>query len=184
MSRVTDQADGDRRHAAAGKEACPGCGLVGPRADGRGHEYMTASSACWAGYGVLLAAQYRDPARMAFHQLVVDAYAAQHPGGDDPRAIQSVGIHLMTLALVLEDGLDPARGPRLHRRMGERPVFHRLRREDGVAAPLTFRHVPVDGPVGAARERTLEWAQAVWTSWSAHHDVVRGWLRVGGLSRR
>ena len=31
-------------------------------------------------------------------------------GPDDRRAVQSVGIHLMTLALFLEHGVDPARG--------------------------------------------------------------------------
>jgi hypothetical protein len=60
---------------------------------------MTCSPACWARYGELLSVQYSDPERMAFHQLIVDTYAVQHPDGDDPRAIQSVGIHLMTLCL-------------------------------------------------------------------------------------
>ncbi|MCP9491734.1 MAG: DUF5946 family protein [Solirubrobacteraceae bacterium MAG38_C4-C5] len=44
-----------------------------------------------------MAAQYSDPERMAFHQLIVDTYAVQHPDGDEPRAIQSVAIHLKTL---------------------------------------------------------------------------------------
>lgn len=73
-----------------------------------------------------LAAQYQDPSRMSFHQIVVDTYAVQHPDGDDPRAIQPVGIHLMTLCLFLERGTDPALGTRLHRLMVERPVFHWL----------------------------------------------------------
>jgi len=56
---------------------------------------MTCSPACWIRYGDLLAVQYASPRRMAFHQLVVDTYAVQHPDSDDPRAIKSVGIHLM-----------------------------------------------------------------------------------------
>jgi hypothetical protein len=87
---------------------------------------MTCSPACWVRYGDLLAAQYSNPERMAFHQLVVDTYAVQHPDGDDPRAIRSVGIHLMTLCLCLERGTDPSLGTRLHRRMVDRPVFHQL----------------------------------------------------------
>lgn len=35
--------------------------------------------------------------------------------GDDPRAVQSVGIHLMTLCMFIEQGTDPALGTRLHR---------------------------------------------------------------------
>jgi Family of unknown function (DUF5946) len=79
---------------------CPGCRLLLPGVDMPAHLYMTCSSACWARYGDLLAVQYASPQRMAFHQLVVDSYAVQHPGGDDRRAIQSVGIHLMTLCLL------------------------------------------------------------------------------------
>jgi Family of unknown function (DUF5946) len=51
----------------------------------------------------------------------VDAYACQHPGEPGRRSAQSVGIHLMTLCLVLEDGADPRNGPKLHRRMVKRP---------------------------------------------------------------
>jgi len=29
---------------------------------------------------------------MAFHQIVVDTYAVQHPDGDDPRANRSASI--------------------------------------------------------------------------------------------
>ena len=88
---------------------------------GPAHPYMLGSAACWRGYGELLAAQYSDPGRMRFHQVVVDAFAAQHPGGDDPRAVQSVAIHLMTLALFLERDVDPALGTRLHGQMVSRP---------------------------------------------------------------
>lgn len=142
------------------------------------HPYMTSSPACWEGYGALLAAQYSSPPRMTFHQLVVDAYAAQHPGGDDRRAIQSVGIHLMTIAMFLEDGVDPALGTSLHRRMVERPVFHRLHRPGALPAErLTWRHVPLDGSAELAKGRAYEWARAVWAEWEPHHAIVRGWLR-------
>jgi Family of unknown function (DUF5946) len=33
--------------------------------------------------------------------LLVDAYAAQHPGDDSPQAIQSVAVHLVVLTAVL-----------------------------------------------------------------------------------
>ncbi len=165
-------------------EVCPGCGVVLEAVEGSGHAYMTSSPACWRAYGELLAAQYCDPARMAFHQLVVDAYAAQHPGGEDPRAIRSVGIHLMTLALFLEQDVDASLGPELHLRMVERPVFHQLRRPSDTRTDITFRHVPLTGPADPARIRAFEWAGAVWASWTAHHHVVHGWLQRSGLPYR
>jgi hypothetical protein len=138
---------------------------------------MLGSAACWRGYGELLAAQYSERRRMAFHQLVVDAYAGQHPGDDDPRVIRSVAIHLMTLALFLERDVDPALGTRLHKQMIERPIFHRLQRPDGgTEGVLDFSHVPLGGDPDIARERAYEWGRSVWNAWGPQQDVVRGWL--------
>ncbi len=143
---------------------------------------MLSSAACWRGYGELLAAQYSDPQRMQFHQVIVDAYAAQHPGDDDPRAVQSAAIHLMTLALFLDRGVDPALGTQLHKQMVTRPAFHRLQRPDEASkGALTFQHVPLDGNVALARERAYEWARSVWASWEFHQDVVHRWLATSGL---
>lgn len=161
-------------------ERCPGCGIILPVATGVGHAYMHGSQACWAGYSHLLAAQYADQRRMAFHQLVVDAYAVQHPGGSLPQQVQSVGIHLMTLALVFEDGANPKFGPEMHRAMVMRPAFHLLTRPDS-AGDLTFDHVPLGGPVSIAQHSAYEWALSAWEAWAAHHATVDQWLRTSGL---
>lgn len=161
-------------------ERCPGCGIVLPVVIGVGHTYMLGSPSCWRGYGGLLAAQYADQRRMAFHQLVVDAYAVQHPGGSLPQQVQSVGIHLMTLALVLEDGAGPESGPSLHRAMVMRPVFHPLTRPDSVGE-LTFDHVPLGGSVSLTQRSAYEWARSAWEAWAAHHETVDQWLRTSGL---
>jgi hypothetical protein len=141
---------------------------------------MTASPACWKRYEALLAAQYSDPARMAFHQLVVDAYAVQHPDGEDPRAVRSVGIHLMTLCLFIERGADPALGTTLHRRMVEILTFHAL------VAPvdrgsITVTEMPPTGTAAAARDCAYAWATSAWAAWSAHHETVRRWLAESGF---
>jgi hypothetical protein len=163
-------------------EGCPGCGVELPGVDGPSHPYMLGSAACWKGYGELLAVQYGEPERMRFQQVVVDAFAGQHPGDGSPPAVRSVAIHLMTLALFLEQGVDPAHGHRLHRLMVERPVFHLLERPEPPPGPaLTFRHVPLDGPPELARERALEWGASVWEAWGDQRGVVRGWLSTSGL---
>ena len=159
---------------------CPGCGVRLPRVEGPAHPYMTCSSACWQRYGELLAAQYSDPERMAFYQLVVDTYAVQHPDGDDPRAIQSVGIHLMTLCLFIERGVDPALGATLHRRMVDRPVFHRL---DPPASrgDLTVLDVPTGAGPTTARTAAIAWAQDAWAAWRFHHPIVKRWIEESRL---
>ena len=160
--------------------ACPGCGVQLQAVDAPAHPYMTCSPACWVRYGDLLAAQYADPRRMAFHQLVVDTYAVQHPDGDDARAIQSVGIHLMTLCLFLERGADPSLGTRLHRRMVDRPVFHQLEPPPS-RGRLTMLDVPLEGDPERARAAAFTWAQDAWTAWASHHQTVREWIGQSGL---
>jgi Family of unknown function (DUF5946) len=161
---------------------CPGCRVRLAPVDALSHPYLTCSPACWTRYGDLLAAQYADRRRMAFHQLVVDAYAVQHPDGQDPRAIQSVGIHLMTLCLFLEHGIDPSLGAQLHRRMADRPVFHYLRPPLS-RGRLTMLDVPLDGDPADARVAALSWARAAWTAWATHQQTVREWVDASGLGR-
>lgn len=162
------------------RTGCPGCGVRLPVVDGPGHAYMTCSPACWARYGELLSTQYSNPERMAFHQLIVDSYAVQHPDGGDPRAIQSVGIHLMTLCLFLERDTDPSLGTRLHRRMVGRAVFHQLEPPPS-RGRMTMLDVPLDADPTVARGAAYAWADDVWTAWADHHSIVRDWVDRSGL---
>ena len=155
---------------------CPGCAGEFPDVDGPTHRYMTSSPGCWAAFGEVLAADYSQPSRMAFHQVVVDSYAAQHPGDGSRQAAQSVGLHLMTLCLFLEHDVDPAQGPRLHQQMIDRPAFRPLERTGPGA--LTVAHLHGGDP----RKQAFAWGRAVWDSYAPSHDVVRTWLRQAGFS--
>jgi hypothetical protein len=140
---------------------------------------MENSPGCWRVFGELVAADYSSAERMTFHQVIVDAYAAQHPGSGDRRQVQSVGLHLMTLCLFLEHDVDPALGPTLHRRMIDRAVFTPLLRTG--PGELTAAHVPTDGPVGLTRRAAYEWANAVWATYEPAQLTVMEWLRVAGF---
>ncbi len=167
---------------------CPSCGAVLPDASdtpaGPTHPYMTSSPECWAAFGSLLAVQYNDPERMVYHQLLVDAYAVQHPGSDpgdpDPRAVQSVAIHLMTLCLFLEHGADPALGTRLHKAMVKRPSFHPLPAPESLGT-LNVTSMPIDGDPASTRAAAYAWARSAWDAWRDHHDVIEDWLVESGL---
>ena len=143
---------------------------------------MTASPACWRSFSELLATCYGAVDRLDFRQLIVDAYAAQHPGEGRREQVQSVGIHLMTLCLFLEHGVDPSRGSELHQRMIRRPNFHRIQPQG--PTHLTVRHVPLAGPADGARQRAYEWSRAVWNLYADHHDTVRVWLKEAGFDVR
>ncbi|THJ64936.1 hypothetical protein E8P82_13685 [Arthrobacter echini] len=158
---------------------CPGCGLTASRPTNQvlvpAPERHTASDACWSLYGELLSRSYTDADYRRVHQLVVDTYTAQHAGPTGRRAVQLVGLCLMTLCLIVEDGVDPVEGPALHRRMMDRrpdlswltpPRQHDLMT---VADVLTAQD--------AAQHQRLvgEWARQVWEAWTEHHATIRAW---------
>lgn len=90
---------------------CPGCRAPLPDSDGPTHRYIGAAPACWVIYSNLLAGVPPLPDTNTA-PLVVDAYAAQHPGESSPQATQSVAIHLVTLFAILDRGHDPAEAVR------------------------------------------------------------------------
>jgi len=85
---------------------CPGCGAWVPNTDGPAHEYRLSAPGCWALFNEVAVQQY-EIASFDLRRLAVDAYAVQHPGTTDRRAVQSVAVHLISLHFVLERGLTP-----------------------------------------------------------------------------
>lgn len=160
----------------AGPSVCPGCGFVAPAAGGAPPDGYGASAECWGRYGELLARSYAEAAYRHVHQLVVDAYIAQHPGGDSRQEVQRLALCLMTLCLFVEDGADPRDGPALHKRMmaGRPGYFRRL-------PPPPWQGLPTAVDVLAARdaaehERLVwSWGREVWRAWAPHHPTVRAW---------
>jgi hypothetical protein len=160
----------------AEQTTCPGCGVALPlRAGLPRHPYLGASPECWATFGELLARGYEDPAYRRMHQLTVDTYAVQHPGKPERRTIQSLALHLMTLAMVVEDGLDPRCGPELHKRMVRAGGYEWL------APPSMDGRMTVIDVLQATTAREHDqvvraWAEDVWDAWAGHHRTVRRWI--------
>ena len=155
--------------------ACPGCGLILPSIDGPTHSYLNASPACWALYGEVLAREFGDPKRFEIHQVTVDTYAVQHSGGSDRRAVQSLALHLMTLCLFVERGVDPGGGPGLHQRLVGGHTRERLEPPHPNGS-LTVAHAHEAVNAGDHIERVWSWARDVWQAWSPHHDTIHRWL--------
>jgi hypothetical protein len=156
---------------------CPGCGVELDDIEGPTHAYIGSSAACWARFGELLAREYQDPEWFRPHQVTVDAYAAQHPGKPERRSIQSVAMHLMTLGMALERGMDPADAPALHRRMTDRPEYVWLE-----PPPLAGRLNVLDVLQARSPEeherRVWAWGADVWDAWAPHHAQVWEWLEA------
>ena len=161
--------------AATGMSTCPGCGLSAPDVAGPAPEEHVASAACWAVYGQVLSRSYLDPGYRAVHQVVVDAYAAQHAGGTSRREVQTVALCLMTLCLFVEDGVDPAEGPALHKRMvAHRPELAWLQ-PPTQPGPTTVADVLTAQDAVEHRRLVREWGHQVWRAWAPHHATIRAW---------
>lgn len=127
-------------------------------------------------YGTIMARYYQNAEYRAVYQLAIDAWAVQHPQrpqGTD----QSLALHLMTLLLFLDEDVDPARGPSLHKEMMVgRHVFEHLDPPVDRGA-LTVAHVVSARDAVEHARLVREWAASAWQAWTPHHPVVRAWVQ-------
>lgn len=151
---------------------CPGCGLEMPASDSAHYDgYINASPECWSVFSEVLAVDYSNAVVFGqVHQLTVDAYAAQHAGGDHPD--KSVDIHLAALYLMLERALAPERMPALRKRFADTveswPHFPPPRDR---GTTTVFDVAMVDTPEEHVT-MVQQWAASVWDAWSEHHAGI------------
>jgi hypothetical protein len=154
---------------------CPDCGGPFLAIDGPTHAYVGGSAGCWAAFGAL-GARELQLGISGLHRLSVHAYMAQHPGLQGRRQAQSVGIHLMVLADVLE------RGSTVAEAVAAMPGWLRGRPSWPWLEPPTRAYdATIQGLPLAAERPELEsevrrWAEAVWAGWTDQHATIRGWL--------
>lgn len=147
-----------------------------PSIDGPVHRYMESSPGCWAIYGEVLAREYSDPSLMGVHRQTVDAYAAQHAGQPSPQSIRSIGIHLVRICLMVEQGFDDDAAARAMPVISDsREKFHWLvppAKMGAITVVDVWKAENAQDHVEAARK----WARSVWQAWTPHHDQVRRWV--------
>lgn len=157
-----------------GKAICPDCKGEFEDVEGPVHEYMGGSAGCWHAYGKILEKEYSDPRFMAFHRFAVDSYAAQHPGKPDPRAAQSVQIHLMALFLLLERNADQDFVARALGRVVEkrRHQFNWFEPPSSLGEITVARVLLAEDPEDHGR-KVREWARSVWNAWTPYHAEIQ-----------
>lgn len=153
------------------QRACPGCGLRLPRSDAPVDESVFASPECLSLRGELTGYTVMRGDREFIHQLLVDAYGAQH-ASEESRPI-GVAFALIGLYLTCEKGYDGRQVQHLHtllaRRSKQWPTFQR----PASTGALTVFDVLKCEP-GAARDAMLRrWSRSVWDAWSAEHANVQ-----------
>jgi hypothetical protein len=172
------------------QEICVGCKAVLPKLiGGATHRYMESSPSCWAAFGLLNDPTYQlEPS--AFNALVVDAYAAQHPGVPTNQTINSVAIHLMVLYGVFEQKHQPNQALWLRMRPGRPSQTAKHNRFFWLEPPSFDSSLTVADVIAAAttQERSKiakVWIQEVWQRWSElHHQQVATWFEKYVLSEK
>jgi hypothetical protein len=155
-------------------EPCPGCAALLPTEPGPTHRYIGASPACWAIYSALLNAGEPSLAPDPINNLIVDAYAAQHPGTPSAQAIQSVAVHLLTLYGVLVRGVAAEQALWVRQRALRQQGHSRKDRFVWLEPPsfvgkLTVVDI-VQGATPTARtEQVRGYVQSVWDVWQPGH---------------
>jgi hypothetical protein len=158
---------------------CPGCGQELPVIDGARHAYVGASSACWtrfAGLGATL-----PFGGTALRRLVTDAYMVQHPGVAERRAIQSVGLHLVALYLVLDRGLPPDNLSATLQRALARPPTWRWLEPPVPNGSSTIVDLETAITAGRTADAVESYVHGVWASWAPHRATVAQWAQVAGV---
>ncbi len=153
---------------------CPGCGTrLADRSDAPDPGPRRASPACLALAAEVAAREFEHPAILArWHQMTVDAYAAQHVGPDAP----SIGpaFALIGLYLAVERGLGGPQVRDAHHFLAT-PKREWPRFEPPLTAwPVTVRDVAAAGGPEAHAQAVQRWGASVWEAWRAAHDEVRG----------
>ena len=134
-----------------------------------------ASPECWELFTEVLGKEFSNALLFGrVHQLTVDAYAAQHAGGN--HRDKSVMIHLAGLHLVLERGLRPTEVPHLFQQLAKvvRAWPHLPPPTERCA--VTVFDVALAESVEDHAKLAQEWAQTAWRSWAAHHQQIRDFV--------
>lgn len=111
-----------------------------------------------------------------WHQLFVDAYAAQHVGPRTPAiatAFALIGLHL-----ALDEGWDGLRVRDAHQRLAAASRTWPAFAPPASRGDLTIFDVAMAGSPAAHVERLRAWAGTAWTAWSDSREAVRALVRT------
>jgi uncharacterized protein DUF5946 len=154
---------------------CPGCGVQLPATGLSPGPRGNASEECRLLAGEVTGFELEHLAQLGrFHQMMVDAYGAQH--ADATGSGIRVAYSLVGLLLAIERGMNGLQVRQIHQRMGKPgPSWPRFPRpaEVGDATVLDVARAGARAGSVDGHARAVEnWAESVWRAWSAQHDSV------------
>lgn len=150
---------------------CPGCGVSLPLSEAPPDGRANASAECWQLYGELTVYTLAQGYGEFIHQLMVDAYGAQHVG-ENARPI-GAAFALIGLYLTCERGYSGRQVQHMHMLLARRSkTWPRFVPPPHVGA-LTILDV-VRASAGEERNAMLRrWGHSAWDAWGQEHERVR-----------
>ena len=168
---------------------CHGCGLALPSRGRTSDPRLNASPECWEVQAEVVGFELGHVVQLGrFHQLMVDAYGAQHAPRDAPeRGVPNIRVaySLVGLFLAIEGGLGGPEVRAAHQRLGKpNKSWPAFARPSDVGA-VTVLHVAKAGvraeSVPGHAHSVQRWARSVWHAWSGQHgDVAALTARILG----
>jgi hypothetical protein len=165
--------------AMSGSTTCPGCGLELPASGLTWDPRRNASPECWQLYGEVQGFElaHRELVR-DYHQLAVDAYAAQHASRHVSGHTPPIGVAyaLVGLHLALDRGVPGVDVRAAHQRMGKPDAsWPRLPAPRRTGVVTVFDVAAAGAMVGSAAghaQAVRAWAAVVWQAWDSQHAAV------------
>lgn len=151
---------------------CYGCGALVPDVTWPMHRYIGASPGCWAIYAEVVGGGLLGPIPSPWGALLVDAYAAQHPGVPGPQSTPSVWVHLIALHLVLEGGWRADQLVRIRTFAAESFAGWGWLEPPAATGDVTVADLD-EASEGPVDELARQWVEGVWAAWAVHHGAVR-----------
>ncbi|HSK95230.1 MAG TPA: DUF5946 family protein [Euzebyales bacterium] len=147
---------------------CPGCGVELPANDWQAQQ-PGRTTECWELYGEVLAHEQAALSLVRdYHQLTVDAYAAQHPAGNRMGLVYGlVGLHL-----TLDRDIAGVDVRTMHQRMTDTVVHWPDLVPPATRGAVTVADVALASGVDAHADLVTRWAQDVWRAWADAHRAI------------
>lgn len=158
------------------KEICNGCGAEVECIEYEVPPDTDVAPGCWKLFCDLLSNEYGEHAYPPItHRLTVDAYACQHPGAPSVQSIQSIAVHLISLYLIIEKGVESRTATdAIRKALGKKLEFSWLEPPEN-RGEMTILDVFKQKDPESINSAVKQWAQSVWDAWSSHHDTVKKW---------
>jgi hypothetical protein len=161
---------------------CFSCGAKSLNLEGECHEYMLSSSGCYEMFNEVLNREYSDFRFSKSHHFTVDSYAVQHPGKvSNQKAVNSVGIHLISLYFLFEKKYDITKSTQIKMEFAqfnkENKVIQPIERPEKFKGLTVFEIWENENPIEHF-ELCKKWAEDSWESWSNHHETIEKWAAI------